>query len=399
MAINRRQFLRRSIVAAAGASLVKPALPSSASPIIIKGPPKKVLILGAGMAGLVAAYELTQLGHQVTVLEARNRPGGRCHTIREPFSDGLFAEAGAARIPDDHDLTLRYAKQLDVGLEPMYPSRLKSLAFDRSGKREGTIDLFTEALGGGFGRDLGGTPTRWQKIKGGTDMLPRAFAKRLEAKIRYGSPVVRIEQDQKSARAVFLNNGNRESLTADRLLCTIPFSVLREVEVPNLSERRIDIIKRTRYAAVSRVYLQTKNRYWEENGYNGFAFTSDYVEVWQPTWSQPGPRGILMTYARPGVAEQITNMKESERISTTLTKLDAIFPGLQTNFEKGASKCWLDDEWNRGAWSFVNFIEFENRTGSDRIHFAGEHLSTWSSWIQGALQSGLRAVKEIDEAA
>lgn len=351
------------------------------------------------MAGLVAAYELTQLGHDVTVLEARNRPGGRCHTIREPFSDGLFAEAGAARIPDEHDLTLKYAKLLEVGLEPMYPSRLKSLAFDRNGKREGSIDLFTQALGDGFGRDLGGNPTRWQKIKGGTDMLPRALAKRLEAKIRYSSPVVRIEHDQKSARVIFLNNGNRESLSADRLLCTIPFSVLRGVELPNLSDRRVDIIKRTRYAAVSRVYLQTKNRYWEENGYNGFAFTNDYVEVWQPTWSQPGPKGILMTYARPGVAEQITNLKESERISTTLSKLDAIFPGLTTNFEKGASKCWLDDEWNRGAWSFVNFLDFANPIGNDRIHFAGEHLSIWSSWIQGAIQSSLRAVKEIDEAA
>jgi monoamine oxidase len=351
------------------------------------------------MSGLVAAHELTQLGHDVTVLEARARPGGRCHTIREPFSDGLFAEAGAARIPDNHDLTLKYAKQFEVALEPMYPSRGKSLAFDRDSRREGSIDLFTQALGDGFGSDLGGTPTRWQKIKGGTDMLPKALAQRLAAKIRYNSPVIRIEQDQKSARAVFLNNGKSETITADRLLCTIPFSVLRGVELSGITERRVDIIKRTRYAAVSRVYLQTKNRYFEENGYNGFAFTNDYVEVWQPTWNQPGPRGILMTYARTGVAERITNLKENERITTTLNQLDAIFPGLNTNFEKGASKCWLDDEWNRGAWSFVNFLEFENRSGSDRIHFAGEHLSTWSSWIQGAIQSGLRAVKEIDEAA
>jgi len=150
MAITRRRFLHGSIVAAASASLIKPSLVGYASPLILKGPPKKVLILGAGMSGLVAAYELTQLGHDVTILEARTRPGGRCHTIREPFSDGLFAEAGAARVPDEHDLTLKYAKQLEVALEPMYPSRGKSLAFDRSDRREGTIDLFTQALGDGF---------------------------------------------------------------------------------------------------------------------------------------------------------------------------------------------------------------------------------------------------------
>ena len=401
MAITRRQFIKRSVAAAAGASLVKPTLVSYASPLVPTGPPKKVLILGAGMAGLVAGLELTQLGHDVTILEARTRPGGRCHTIREPFSDGLFAEAGAARVPDEHDLTLKYAKLLDVELEPMYPSKGKSLSFDGGGRREGTIELFTEALGQGFGGDLGGNPTRWQKFKGGTDMLPKAFARRLAAKIRYNSPVVRIEQDQKSARAVFLHNGTQETMSADRLLCTIPFSVLRNVQMPGLSDRRLDIINHARYAAVSRVYLQTRNRYWEEKGLNGFAFTNDNVEIWQPTWSQPGPRGILMTYARPGVADRITSLKESERISTTLNQLDDIFPGLKTNFETGASKCWLDDEWNRGAWGFANFRDFENRGGSDggRIHFAGEHLSLWSSWIQGALQSGLRAVKEIDEAA
>ena len=107
-----------------------------------------------------------------------------------------------------------------------------------------------------------------------------------------------------------------------------------------------------------------------------------------------------MTYARPGVAERITSMKESERISSTLAELDEIFPGMRTNFETGASKCWLDDEWSRGAWGFAGLRDFENPNGAGgRIHFAGEHLSTWSSWIQGALQSGLRAVKEIDEAS
>jgi monoamine oxidase len=176
--------------------------------------------------------------------------------------------------------------------------------------------------------------------------------------------------------------------------------VLRNVELPNLSERKLDIINHAQYAGVSRVYLQTKTRFWEARGLNGFAFTSDAVEIWQPSWSQPGPRGLLMTYARPGEAERISNMKESERISSTLGQLNSFFPGLKENFEGGASKCWVEDEWSRGAWSFVGVRDFINATGAEaRIHFAGEHLSTWSSWIQGALQSGLRAVKEINEAA
>jgi monoamine oxidase len=198
---------------------------------------------------------------------------------------------------------------------------------------------------------------------------------------------------------MFLKAGQRQTLNADRVLCTIPFSVLRNIELPALSERKRDIIKDTHYDAVSRVYLQTQNRFWEAKGLNGFAFTSGAIEIWQPTWSQPGPRGILMTYARPGEAEKITRLKENERVATTLNQLDGIFPGLKENFERGATKCWMDDEWSRGAWAFVGFSNFFTAVSSDeRIHFAGEHLSAWSSWMQGALSSGLRAMKEIDEA-
>ena len=59
-----------------------------------EGPAKRVVIVGAGMAGLVAAWELLRAGHDPVVLEARARVGGRIHTLREPFTDGLYAEVG-----------------------------------------------------------------------------------------------------------------------------------------------------------------------------------------------------------------------------------------------------------------------------------------------------------------
>jgi monoamine oxidase len=395
--ITRRQFLQRSALAAAGVGLVN--TPLARGTVILKGPARKVLVLGAGMAGLVAAYELTQLGHDVTVLEARTRPGGRVHTLREPFSDGLYAEEGAARIPDHHELTLKYVKQFELPLEPFYPSRLNAIRFDRGSREEVPIDGFTDAMTENYGGDLGGRPEHWQKIKGGSDLLPKAFAQRLDRKIMYGAAVVRIEQDAKAARVTFSKAGASQTLNADAVLCTIPFSVLRNVDLPALSSRKRDVIKRTHYDAVSRVYLQTKNRFWEQRGLNGFVFTQGAVEIWQPTWNQPGTRGLLMTYARPGEAERITKLKENERIDTTLNQLDAIFNGLRASFERGATKCWMDDEWSRGAWAFVGFAEFATAIVPDgRIHFAGEHLSPWFSWMQGALSSGLRAVKEIDEA-
>jgi monoamine oxidase len=96
------------------------------------GSGRSVVILGAGIAGLVAAYELGRAGYRVTVLEARDRIGGRSWTMRRgdrivqngrpdqvvSFSDGLYFNAGPARIPSTHRVILGYARRFGVRMEP-----------------------------------------------------------------------------------------------------------------------------------------------------------------------------------------------------------------------------------------------------------------------------------------
>jgi len=129
--IARREFLTSAALATAAFAL-RPTL--VLEQLKRQGPAKKIIVVGAGLAGLSAAYELTQAGHDVTVLEAQLRPGGRVLTLRAPFSDGLYAEVGAMHIPETHDLTLRYAQlfNLALDLEPAFTSA--SLSFVR-GKR------------------------------------------------------------------------------------------------------------------------------------------------------------------------------------------------------------------------------------------------------------------------
>ena len=78
------------------------------------GRPKKVIIIGAGLAGLAAAYELLKAGHDPIILEAQQRVGGRIYTMREPFARGLYGEAGAMRIPRAHKLTLAYIEKFGL---------------------------------------------------------------------------------------------------------------------------------------------------------------------------------------------------------------------------------------------------------------------------------------------
>jgi monoamine oxidase len=95
------------------------------------GAGKKVIILGGGLAGMTTAYELSKSGYQCTILEARERAGGRCWSIRKGsinneistpqqtarFDDDLYFNAGPSRIPHHHKLTLHYCKELGVPLE------------------------------------------------------------------------------------------------------------------------------------------------------------------------------------------------------------------------------------------------------------------------------------------
>ena len=108
---NRRTFLRNSLPSSVGLTL--PNI-FSTSPIPPARKSQKVIVVGAGIAGLIAAYELMQSGHEVKVFEARTRPGGRIHTLRDPFADGLHAEAGATEFGDSYSLLQGYIKQFDL---------------------------------------------------------------------------------------------------------------------------------------------------------------------------------------------------------------------------------------------------------------------------------------------
>src|SRR5437867_7955989 len=122
MTINRRQFLKRTGFAVGGLCLSNAgwALPQNIAQR--NGSGKRVAILGAGLAGLAAGWELKQAGHEVTILEAQLHPGGRVHTIREGLSDELYAEAGAGRIPNTHTVTLEWVKHFGLILEPFFPN-------------------------------------------------------------------------------------------------------------------------------------------------------------------------------------------------------------------------------------------------------------------------------------
>jgi monoamine oxidase len=158
MSVTRRDFLERlgAVGGFSAAYLGMEAMgllnasPASAEPFQPPRAPgrgRRVAILGAGIAGLVSAYELKRADWEVTVLEARDRVAGRVWSIRggdrivqtgRPdqicgFSDGLYLNAGAARLPSQHHVILGYARALNVPVEVMVNSN-RSAKWDFGGR-------------------------------------------------------------------------------------------------------------------------------------------------------------------------------------------------------------------------------------------------------------------------
>ena len=390
--IDRRAFIKRGALATAAALVSQTGLGRT-------GAPRKVVILGGGLAGLSAGYELTRAGHDVKVLEAQERPGGRVLTLRS-FDDGMYGDAGAARIPDDHEWTLRYVKEFNLRLLPFYPEA-GLFAKVRRGRRE---EIGWEEFAGAVENTIGITleqPKGWHKIEGGNDHLPRAFAERLAGKVVYGAVVSKVEQDATGARVTFKRAGAAENLTADYVVCAIPFAVLGRVEfAPRLSERKTRVRDEMTYELAARAFMQTRDRFWERSRRNGFAVADLPAEFWPSTFGQPGRRGVLQAYVRHRTATEWAKKDEAVRLDAALTLTEQAVPGVRASFERGAVKCWGEDQWAGCAWTHPSGPQLVAVNAPEgRIHFAGEHASVYASWMNGALESGNRAARAVDEVA
>jgi monoamine oxidase len=236
------------------------------------------------------------------------------------------------------------------------------------------------------------------KIAGGMDRLPQAMAAALGDVVRYQSPVVRISRAARSLSIEHESGGHLERMTADHVVLTVPLTTLRQIEFrPRLPEAKEKAILAPPYYPGVRILLQSRERFWNRAGLNGSARTAR-AETWDAAYDRQGPvRGLLGATAG---GASFAAKTDAQSLALGVDLVADAFPGIRSAFEKGIIHQWAQDRWSQGA--FVAFAPGqmtallpEIARPDDRVHFAGEHTSSWMGWMEGALESGERAAREI----
>jgi monoamine oxidase len=471
--IGRRRFLKAALSSAAvlstGGSISQPRAASAQNT-------ETILVVGAGLAGLVAAYRLREAGKRVIVIEARADPGGRVRTVRD-FSGGLYGELGAARIADTHNYALHWVNELGLtprafqpageatvlsvngmrarsddneaiarltanlnpderGLTPPQllvkyisglPEELAQPNFDphaprwadidrmswaewlRSlGASEGAVKLMT--LGGHstplsalyllrqimLHRDSGG----YLKIEGGFDQIARRLASRVPD-IRYDCALMRLDRSG-PVRATVRSGGREEIITADRVVMTLPFSVLRHIRVdPPFSPEKTQIVGNLGYYPATRFLLQTRTRFWQKAKLSGGARTDGPADIWDMGYGLPGTAGLLSaTTGGPDVEAKLRPLSGDQRSAYGKSLAEIAFPEIQSQVDRVLVHRWTDEPEAKGAFSVFYPGQMSRWTRiisrpEGRVHFAGEHTAAHSGWIEGALWSGDHVSQEI----
>jgi monoamine oxidase len=499
---SRREFVLR--LSALGGTVAAGPLFSALAAVPNPAAPLHVIIVGAGLSGLCAAYELERRGHRVTILEAdAKHVGGRTRTMR--FADGLYGEFGAMRIPTRHEVTRHYVRELGVPLRKFVlsnpqayyflrgerariadaarlnaryalrddersktpddlwsdslvkalnsmsddekkdlsadtPATPKVMAFDQQSLQQiceaaGLSDEAIELLAVTQGSEtlLSTAATEhlreeflevwsqgFDEMVGGTDRLASAFAARLSSKPQLGCEVVRMTQDadRKRAGAIYRQGGSERRVDGDYLLCTIPCPVLTRIVVePELPGPKARAIRQLNYDSSTKVLVVTRRRFWETDDgiFGGGTFSdlptgttyypSDNAEAKDPRVSR-GPGVLLASYSWGQSARRLASLPHRERVASVLQHLSRIHPQLREPgiVRDSASWSWDNHPYSGGAFAWFmpgqhSSLHRHIISSAGRIYFAGEHASLTHTWMQGALESGVRAVREMLVAA
>jgi len=401
---SRRDFIKGSSIVLAG-SLFK------ADQFSFLAKPSSVIVIGAGFSGLAAAAQLKKKKLKVTVLEARNRIGGRVFSFDIP-NENLVIELGAEWVGKSHERIIEMCDEFKLELfNNQFDSHLvyKGKYYGKDewrysenwkGKWEGLIkkyqgmkkhekDALNQQLDkydwwhylvnngcGGMDLDLRelldstdfGESIRHvsafaalaeyaesseknemdYKIRGGNGQLAKKLAERVGLEnILLEHGVTKVEQ---TAAGVKVTCSNGKVFRADKLICTAPTFSLKKIQwLPGLPKEKIDAINQLQYARINKHPVLFSERFWPEDMDMVTDLPAHYF--YHATKNQPGKKGILISYTIGDKAAVTANQDDAYHKAIISQALLPGFGDVQSKMEKQWNYYWGNDEFSKGAYA------------------------------------------------
>ncbi|MGL4597584.1 MAG: flavin monoamine oxidase family protein [Bacteroidia bacterium] len=414
----------------------------------------KVIVVGAGVAGMYATYLLHKRGADVTLLEASSVYGGRIRSLAG-FSD-FPIELGAEEVHGQRSIFYDLLRDdgvdfVDVEDEDFYSfvgsvssaesqnsnpdiQKMNALVENMSDYDGGdvTADEYIDAKGYSLstrhllnallGNEFGASNDRLG-LKGVSDadklwtagnrnflLKGRSILSALESKFAAILPKirlnVRVQEINYSGNQIQLTDQNNAVYLADKVIVAVPLTVLRDSDIqfiPALSSERTNAFSRIGMGAGMKVILKFNNRFWPEN--LGSLYGSGPVpEYWATGAGRSGSNNMLTAFVHGEKAEQLNNLNNASIINTILSDLDDMYGANTATGNLAASHImnWYNEPFIRGTYSYpipggAGARELIAAPIDKKLFFAGEatHTAGHFATVHGAIETGLRAVDEI----
>jgi monoamine oxidase len=452
--MNRRNFIETTVLA--GGVLALPV--DTWSDILPGKKPSHVLIIGAGFAGLAAAYHLKKAGVKTTLLEARTRIGGRVFSYKVPGAENQVIELGAEWVGASHERVISLCKEFNLTLfnnqfdtHLIYNGEYKKAGewdfspemnafwkkrreiwanmsekqkaaldkmdwwryLSKMNLTEQDMDLRELADSTDFGesnRHVSAYAALSEyaessdknemdlKIQGGNDLLASKMADAIgRENILTGKKVLSVKQD-KSGVTVTCEGG--QTFTAERLICTAPtYSVMKINWDPVLPPNTTDGLNSLQYARIGKFPVVFKERFWGSENFDCLTDGPGHY-FYHGTKDQPGKQGVLISYATGDKADVLNAQSPERRLQLILDSLKPAF-GDVSKYVQGETKYyWGKDPYSYGAYAIYGKGQWlglmpELKKPHGRVLFAGEHLADWQGFMEGAINSGEEAAESL----
>ena len=241
-----------------------------------------------------------------------------------------------------------------------------------------------------------------ERIEGGNDQVPRGLAEDLGDAVRLGSPVTSVRH-AKSGVQVTVAGGER--FEGDWCVLAAPLPALRSITfAPALPGPFAQAIRGAQYGPISKTLLQYPYRFWRDEGLSSYALTDTAAgSTWEATVSQPGREGVLTAYASGDLGVEMLELSDEQVIAAVSDGVSEAFPGTVPDPIDAQPVRWPLMPYSGGAyvaWAPGQLSAWYTplREGTGRLRFAGEHTAELSGYMEGAVETGLRAAQEIASA-